>query len=103
MGLDELGFLDDFPDDEERRDDDLHSVIRPEGGHRPRLVCGVAVDDSHDDHPNKCNVCAVGLQVCEIGKGSAVKPLRFACAVEENVRQSDDDIIDETWVMLSVR
>lgn len=33
MSLNELGFLDDFPDDEERRDDDLHGVVRPEGGH----------------------------------------------------------------------
>lgn len=96
ISLDELGFLDDLPDEEERRDDNLHGVVRPEGGHRPRLVCGVTVDDGHDDHPNECNVGAVGLEVSEIGQGSAVKPLRFARAVEEDVRQGDDDIIDET-------
>lgn len=31
ISLNELGFLDDFPDDEEGRDDDLHGVVRPEG------------------------------------------------------------------------
>lgn len=38
ISLHELGFLDDLPDEEERRDDDLHGVVRPEGGQRPRLV-----------------------------------------------------------------
>jgi hypothetical protein len=74
----------------------LHGVVRPEGGHRPRLVCGVAVDDGHNDHPNECNVCAVGLQTSEIGERPAVKSLRFASAVEENVCQGDDDVVDET-------
>jgi hypothetical protein len=94
--LDELGSLDDFPDEEEGRDDNLHGIVRPEGGHGPRLICGVAVDDGHHDHPNECNVGAVGLEVSEIGQGSAVEPLRLARAVEEYVSQGDDYIIDET-------
>lgn len=33
ISLDKLGFLEDLPDEEERRDDDLHGVVRPKGGH----------------------------------------------------------------------
>lgn len=97
MSLHELCLLDELPDEEEGRDDDLHGVVRPEGGYGPWLVCGVAVDDGHNDHPNECNVCAVRLESAEIGERSAVKALRFASAVEENVRQGNDNVVDETW------
>lgn len=97
MRLDELGFLDDLPDEEERWNHDLHRVVRPERRQRPRLVGWIAVQNGDENHPDESDVCAVRLESPNVGKGTSVKTLCLAGAMEENVRQSDGDVVDETW------
>lgn len=102
MSLYKLGFLDHFPDEEERRYNYLHGIVRPEGRHRPRFVCRISVDNCHNDHPNECKVCTVWLKPCKIGEGSAVQALCFASAMEEDVGQTYDDIIDKPCVIVLI-
>lgn len=94
VGLDELGLLEELPDEEERRDDNLHGVVGPEGLHVPRLVGWVSVKDSNDHHPDKCDICASGLQPGVVGELTAVKVLRFASTVEEDISDANSDIVN---------
>lgn len=43
MRLDELGLLDELPDEVQRRNEDLHGVLLEEVGDVPGRVAGVAV------------------------------------------------------------
>lgn len=96
VGLDELGLLDDLPDQEEGRDDDLHRIVGPEGLDIPWLVGGVSVQDGDEDHPDKADVGASGLQPGVVGELAAVQVLSFACPVEENICYTDGDVVDQT-------
>lgn len=86
MWLDELGLVDHLPDEEEPRDENLHRIARPEARQRPGLVGRVAVQDGDEDHPHQRDVSAVRLEPAEVGEGAAVDVLRFAGAMEEDVR-----------------
>jgi hypothetical protein len=95
VGFDELRLLDKFPDDEERWDDNLHSVVGPESLNVPWLVGWVSVKNSDDHHPDKSDVCASRLQPGIVGELTAVKVLRFAGAVEEDISDANCDVVNK--------
>jgi hypothetical protein len=94
VGLDELGLLEELPDEEERWDDNLHSVVGPESLHVPRLVGWVAVKDSNDHHPDESDICASGLQPGIVGELTAVKVLGFAGTVEKDISDANSDVVN---------
>lgn len=96
VGLDDLGLLDHLPDNVKQRDEDLHRVVRPELRQRPGLIRGVAVQDGDEDHPDQRQVSAVGLEPAVVGEAAAVDILRFAGAVEADVSDRDDNIVDQS-------
>jgi len=93
---DEFGSLEDFPQDKETGDHDLHSVIGPEVGYRPRLECGITVEDGDECHPDQCQVGTVRLEASEVCKVSAVHTLHFTGAVIADEGDADSDVVDKS-------
>ena len=58
--------------------------------------CRLTVDTGEDDEPNQGNPSAVWLEPPRVREGLAVKALGFAGAVEEDVGDAHDDIVNET-------
>lgn len=98
VGLDHLRPLQQLPDDKQGRDEKLHRVLREEARHRPRQVARVPVHAGHHEQPHGRHVGAVRLEPARVGQFAAVHALRFARAVEEDVRHAHDEVVDESCV-----
>jgi hypothetical protein len=61
-----------------------------------RIHC-IRLDDHCDHRLRLPRIQAMVRIHLLVGERSAVKALRFASAVEENVRQGNDNVVDETW------
>jgi hypothetical protein len=59
--FDELGAMEEFPEDEEDGRDDEHRVVDEEGLDGPGRECGVAVAEDNHDHPGESDIC---LGIC---------------------------------------
>ena len=94
--LDKLGLLQELPENEERRNEELHGVVGEEAGHGPGEIGGVAVVAGGDEHPAGAEVGAVGLEVAFVGEQVAVEALGLAGAVEADVGNGHDGVVDET-------
>lgn len=94
--LEPLGLLDHFPNKEEGGDEYLHGVVGEESGHVPGFVSRVAVEYRDEDHPDKANIGAVGLEPADVGELSAIQILCFAGTVIADERDGDGDVVDES-------
>lgn len=95
-------FLDQFPDDEERRNEELHRVLRKEVRRRPWHVTGVPIDAGHQEQPDGRYVSTVRLEPPGVRKLAAVETLLFTSSVEKDVGHAHNKEVDEACVCISM-
>lgn len=93
-GLDELGLLDNLPEDEEDWCEDQHGVVGEEALHAEAAPeGGVSVAENDEPHPCEGDVSSVGLEPTSVWEGLAVETLLLASVVEEDVGRGHDDVV----------
>lgn len=92
---DKLSLVPELPAKEQDGRQDHHGVVGEEGRDRPRREAAVAVEDYDEGLEHQGDVGAVRLEVAVVGEGLAVNALGDAGAVEEDVGQGHDDIVDD--------
>lgn len=73
-----------------------HGVVNEEILHTPRRKTGVSIAENDQGHTAQANPSAVGLAPPIIWKRPAVHSLSLTSVVEEQVRYTHDDIVNNT-------
>lgn len=95
VGTDNLGALDDLPADVQDGRDNQHGIVGEESLDARRREAGVAVEEDDEGHAHEADIAAIRLEPASVGERVAVDALGLACAVEEDVRDAHDDVVDD--------
>lgn len=98
MRLDKLGPFENLPSTERENGQKHHGIVGKERANippaRPEYSVSIAYDDTNLEAESEYG--AVGLEVTVVVELSAVDPLSLAGTVEEDVVDTDDDVVNDT-------